>query len=39
MNKSKTMLSIFSQRPLNIFGDIDVLVKMKLYDAPRDFIE
>lgn len=39
MDTSQKQLSIESKKPFNIFGDIDVLLKMKLHYVPRDIFE
>ncbi len=35
MDNSQKNLLIESQNPLNIYGDIDVLLKMKLHYVPK----
>jgi len=39
MSPNKRDLSILSRQPLTIFGDIDVLLKMKLHYVSKEFFE
>jgi hypothetical protein len=39
MDKSNKQLLIESKNNLNIFGDIDVLLKMKLHRVSKKFFE
>ena len=39
MSPNKQQLSILSRNPLTIFGDIDVLLKMKLHYVSKDFFD
>jgi len=39
MDTSQKQLSIESKKPFNIFGDIDVLLKMRLHYVSRDIFE
>jgi len=39
MSPTKRQLTILSRNPLSIFGDIDVLLKMKLHYVSKEFFE
>ena len=39
MNKNKNKLGIFSKSPLNILGDMDVLIKLNLHKVEKSMIE
>lgn len=39
MNKPKSKLGIFSKAPLNVLGDMDVLIKLKMHKVERNQIE
>ena len=39
MSSNKQQLSILSRNPLIIFGDIDVLLKMKLHYVSKTFFD
>jgi len=39
MNKPKNKLGIFSKTPVNILGDMDVLIKLNMHKVERNMIE
>lgn len=39
MNKTKNKLAVFSKTPLNIHGDIDVLIKLNMHKVDKRMIE
>lgn len=39
MNKMKNKLGIFSKDPLNLMGDMDVLIKLNFHKVEKSLIE